>query len=74
MCLAVKLLILTDVCNTLPLDFRFPIYRVHCRHFESAFYEEVKLYPSCKKMEGLDVMMCELDVDKVSFILFISMH
>jgi len=66
MCSVVKLVVLRDICNVLLLDFRFPVYHVHCQHLESAFYEEVQLYHSCKGLESLDIIMCESNVHKVS--------
>ena len=66
MCFVVKLLVLGGICNILLLDFRFPVYHVCCRHFESAFYEEVQLYHSCKKLKSLDITTCESNVHKVS--------
>jgi len=65
-CFVVKLLVLRVICNILLLDFRFPVCHVHCRHFESAFYEEVQLHHSCKKLVSLDIIMCELNVHNVS--------
>jgi hypothetical protein len=62
----VKLLILIRVCNIVLLDFRFPVYQVCCRHFESAFYEEVKLYACSKMIESLNVTTSKSELDKVS--------
>jgi hypothetical protein len=62
----VNLLILREVSNAFLLDFRFPVYGVRCRHFENAFYEEVKFYPSSKNLERLDLVMWESNIDEVS--------
>jgi len=66
MCFVVKLLVLRDICNILLLDFRLPVWNVHCQHLESTFYEEVQLCHSCKKLVSLDIIMCESNVRKVS--------
>jgi len=67
MCFVVKLLVLRSICNIfLLLDFRFPVCHVQCHHLESALYEEVLLYHSCKKLVSLDIIMCESNVRKVS--------
>jgi hypothetical protein len=65
-CFVVKLLILRTFCNIVLLDFRSSVYQVRCRHFESAFYEEVKLYTSLKTRKSLNLIMPVSESDEVS--------